>query len=379
LTKRSFDLRIPPLGAFFPPFFLLAVSLLLLSGCASKPISRKTQLAITSDIISTADRVMAHHAKIGVSSESVSSPAAASGAPPAAADIYISILPGDAGTQAALKQALFETARRHSLTIAENSTLAGVRYDFFYHGDRSHAVYVTSEPAPRAVSRSTAPRPGLSRLAIIIDDLGDDRAAAKAVLALEFPLTLSVLPHQPYSSEIAEEAARRGDQVLLHLPMESQDPRARPETVELRRGMSQKQVEMALSGMLATVPHAVGVNNHEGSRATADPVLMGALMPALRQRGLFFIDSRTTAATVAYDIAKHSGVRSASRKVFLDDTPSLNYIESQIELAGRDAIRDGSAVAIGHPRPATIAALAEAVPRLQPRAIQLVFASDLAR
>jgi uncharacterized protein len=368
LTKRRFDLRIPPLGALFPPFFLLAVSLLLLSGCASKPISRKTQLAITSDILSTADRVTAHHAKIGVSSESLSSPAAASGAPPAD-DIYISIPPGDAATQAALKQALFETARRRSLTIAENSTLAGVRYDFFYRGDRSHAVYVTSEPAHRAVSR----------LAIIIDDLGDDRAAAKAVLALEFPLTLSVLPHQPYSSEIAEEAARRGDQVLLHLPMESQDPRARPETVELRRGMSQKQVEMALSGMLATVPHAVGVNNHEGSRATADPVLMGALMPALRQRGLFFIDSRTTAATVAYDIAERSGVRSASRKVFLDDTPSLNYIESQIELAGRDAIRDGSAVAIGHPRPATIAALAEAVPRLQPRAIQLVFASDLAR
>jgi polysaccharide deacetylase 2 family uncharacterized protein YibQ len=105
---------------------------------------------------------------------------------------------------------------------------------------------------------------------------------------------------------------------------------------------------------------------------------MQALMPALRARGLFFIDSRTTAATVAYDAAERSGVRAASRKVFLDDTQTKEAILAQIELAERDALRDGSAIAIGHPHPATIAALAEAVPRLEARGIRLVFASDLA-
>jgi polysaccharide deacetylase 2 family uncharacterized protein YibQ len=142
--------------------------------------------------------------------------------------------------------------------------------------------------------------------------------------------------------------------------------------------MHPDQVESALAGMLETVPYAAGVNNHQGSLATADRELMQALMPALRARGLFFIDSRTTAATVAYDAAERSGVRAASRKVFLDDTQTKEAILAQIELAERDALRDGSAIAIGHPHPATIAALAEAVPRLEARGIRLVFASDLA-
>lgn len=100
-------------------------------------------------------------------------------------------------------------------------------------------------------------------------------------------------------------------------------------------------------------------------------------MPELRRRGLFFIDSRTTAATVAYDTAERLGVRAASRKVFLDDMPDREAILAQLELAADDALRDGEAIAIGHPHPATIAALAEGVPRLENRGIRLVFASAL--
>jgi len=102
---------------------------------------------------------------------------------------------------------------------------------------------------------------------------------------------------------------------------------------------------------------------------------MQALMPVLRERGLFFIDSRTTTATVAYDVAEGSGVRAASRKVFLDDSPTREAILTQLKLAERDAIRNGSAIAIGHPHPVTIAALTEEVPRLEARGIRLVFAS----
>lgn len=215
------------------------------------------------------------------------------------------------------------------------------------------------------------------RLAIIIDDLGNDPGEAKSVLALPFPVTASVLPHLAYSAQTADEAWRRGDQVMLHLPMQPVEDGAKAESIELRPGMSAAQVRSELAGMLGTVPHAIGVNNHEGSRATADPRLMGELMPALRARGLFFIDSRTTPNTVAYDAAERAGVRSASRKVFLDDTPAPDAVLAQLDLAARDAMHDGSAIAIGHPHPATIAALAEGVPRLERRGIRVVFASEL--
>jgi uncharacterized protein len=215
------------------------------------------------------------------------------------------------------------------------------------------------------------------RLAIIIDDMGNDPAEAKSVLALPFPLTASVLPHLQYSAQTAEEAWRRGDQVILHLPMQPIEDGAKDEPTELRPGMSASQVQSVLVGMLATVPHASGVNNHEGSRATADPQLMSELMPLLRARGLFFIDSRTTAATVAYDAAERAGVRAASRKVFLDDTPTREAVLAQLDLAERDAIHDGSAIAIGHPHPQTIEALADGVPTLERSGVHIVFASDL--
>lgn len=215
------------------------------------------------------------------------------------------------------------------------------------------------------------------RLAIVIDDLGNDPAEAKSILSLPFPLTVSVLPHHEYSTQTADEAWSRGDQVMLHLPMQPIDDGAKGEAIELRVDMPASQVRSALAGMLATVPHAVGVNNHEGSRATADPQLMAELMPALRARGLFFIDSRTTAATVAYEAAERAGVRAASRKVFLDDTPTRQAVLAQLELAARDAMRGGSAIAIGHPHPETIAALADGVPKLERRGIHLVFVSDL--
>ena len=209
--------------------------------------------------------------------------------------------------------------------------------------------------------------------------MGYDRSLAGAVIALPFPLTISVLPHLPISSEVAEEAHSRGDEVLLHLPMESEGETAKAEEIELRVGMSAGQVSSAVAGMLETVPHAAGVNNHQGSRATSNPALMQALMPLLRERRLFFIDSRTDAKTVAYDMAKRDGVRAASRKVFLDDVDTRKAVIGQLELAARDAARDGFTIAIGHPRPATIAALAAEVPRLQAHGIQLVFASDVVR
>jgi polysaccharide deacetylase 2 family uncharacterized protein YibQ len=122
----------------------------------------------------------------------------------------------------------------------------------------------------------------------------------------------------------------------------------------------------------------VGVNNHQGSEATSDPELMSELMPLLRDRKLFYIDSRTTAATVAFDTAQSFGVRSAFRNVpFLDDVAEARAVRKQLELALRGAHEKGEVIAIGHAHPATLQALRDVLPQAKVQGVQLVFASDL--
>ncbi|HEX8765873.1 MAG TPA: divergent polysaccharide deacetylase family protein, partial [Candidatus Acidoferrum sp.] len=123
---------------------------------------------------------------------------------------------------------------------------------------------------------------------------------------------------------------------------------------------------------------AVGVNNHQGSGATSDTALMRELMPVLRDRHLFYIDSRTTAATVAYETAQSSRVPSAFRNVpFLDDVTEVAAVRKQLELAFDGAREKGEAVAIGHPHPATLEALREVLPNAQAQGVRLAFASEL--
>ncbi len=149
-----------------------------------------------------------------------------------------------------------------------------------------------------------------------------------------------------------------------------------PEPQQLRVGMSSSQVSNDLGGMLSTVPYAAGVNNHQGSLATSDPALMAELMPLLRERHLFFIDSRTTAATVAFDTAEHDGVLCAFRNVpFLDDVQEAAAIRRQLELAIHGAKEKGEAIAIGHPHPETLQVLREILPQVQAQGVQLVHAS----
>ena len=219
--------------------------------------------------------------------------------------------------------------------------------------------------------------PSGPRLAIILDDVAADPAAVDAIFALHYPLTLSVLPNHPRSAQIAQEAHRRGYQVMLHLPMESLANEA-PESQELRLGMPSAEISSVLNAMLSTVPFAAGVNNHQGSLATSDFRLMGDLMPALHSHNLFFIDSRTIAATVAYDAAQSSGVPCAFRNVpFLDDVQEIGAIRRQLEIAAKDAREKGQAIAIGHPHPETLHALSEFLPEAQAQGIRLVHAPDL--
>ena len=236
--------------------------------------------------------------------------------------------------------------------------------------------------ANRSSEKNSAPQPSrpaasVPRLAIILDDLGGDAASVDAIFALHYPLTLSVLPNHPRSTEIAQEAHQRGYQVMLHLPMEAVANET-AETQELRPGMRDSEILRLLNSMLRSVPYAAGINNHQGSLATSDAQLMGKLMPLLYKHRLFFIDSRTTAATVAYDAAQAARVPCAFRNVpFLDDVQEIGAIRHQLDLAARDAREKGQAVAIGHPHPTTLRALADFLPRAESQGIHLVHASEL--
>jgi polysaccharide deacetylase 2 family uncharacterized protein YibQ len=211
----------------------------------------------------------------------------------------------------------------------------------------------------------------------VLDDLGSDLAAANEIFALDYRLTISVLPHHPHSTEIAEEAYGRGYQVMLHLPMQSVGNET-PEVEEIRTGMSSAKISAELDEMLQSVPHVVGVNNHQGSQATSDAALMKELMSLLRAHQLFFLDSRTTAATVAFDAAQQAGVRSAFRNVpFLDDVQDTTEIRKQLQLAIHGAKEKGQAIAIGHPHATTLRALSELLPQVEAQGVHLVFVSNL--
>jgi uncharacterized protein len=353
-------------------FCLALAGISILAGCAKKKPAGVSVHHVTDEIVASSRKI------VGPKAEIVIRPLAghtASGTPSQIADaVYMST--SSASQTRAVVDSLDRIARRNSLTVARTASDGIIVLDFSSRGVRTHSIHIVTPlafEAPASAARSGhAPR-----LAIIVDDMGYDQAAAHSVLGLPFRVTVSVIPHLPFSTEVAEEAFRRGDQVILHLPMQSIPSAAQQEKIELRVGMDAQEVQSTLAGMLETVPHAVGVNNHEGSLATANLPLMRELMPDLRERGLFFIDSRTTAATVAYDTAERAGVHAASRRVFLDDKITVGAIRAQLELAARIAQHSGSAIAIGHPHPATIEALSEAVPDLEKRGIRLVFASDL--
>ena len=279
---------------------------------------------------------------------------------------------------AKLIQALDRVATERGLThdpLAASETVT--RFEYRRRGVTTQSIHIITAMPLREAAFAARSTGEAARLAIILDDMGSDREAADSVFALRYPLTISILPNLTHSTEIAEEAASHGYEVLLHLPMESVGEES-AESAELRPGMAAGNIATLVDEMLSCVPNAVGVNNHQGSRATADPALMSELMPILQQRHLFFIDSRTTTATVAYDSARRAGVPTAYRSVpFLDDVAETGAVREQIERAIRNARRTGSAIAIGHPHPATLAVLREILPQLGAQGVRLVFVSGL--
>ncbi len=241
------------------------------------------------------------------------------------------------------------------------------------------ATGARSTAAPSSASPQASPAAsGTVTVAIIIDDCGQWPVTERGFLALPVPLTLSILPHVRYTAQIASDAAAAGKGVMLHLPME---PLGRDTAGpgEITTAMTSAQIISTTQDDIAQVPAARGVNNHEGSKASADSRVMSGVIMVAKEHGLFFIDSRTSAQSVGAQMARDAGVPEASRDVFLDNRADEAYTEQMLEQTVEMAKRNGSAIAIGHPRPTTLAALTALYPRMQSEGVRFVLASDLAR
>ncbi len=213
-------------------------------------------------------------------------------------------------------------------------------------------------------------------IAIIIDDLGDSRHRGERAIALPGSVTLAVLPHTPWATELAELAGLHRREVMLHLPMATiADAPLGPNP--LMPQLSKTEFLTRIGQALDRVPGARGINNHMGSALTQQPREMAWLMEEIKRRRLYFIDSRTTHKTVASSVARGQNVLTASRDVFLDNQRNPAAIEQQFRTLLRIARKRGTAVGIGHPYPETMTYLERVLPRLQKEDITLVPASSV--
>lgn len=227
-------------------------------------------------------------------------------------------------------------------------------------------------PTPVPASGETP----LARVAIVVDDLGRDPKAVNRLLAYGVPFSYAVLPFEKRSGEVAEMLVARDAELLLHLPMEPKG-HANPGPGALVAGMSDREIERATRAAVAAVPGAVGVNNHMGSAVTPERDAMRAMLSVLREDGLFFLDSRTTADSVGYDLARSEGIATARRDLFLDDTDERGAIVRELDSLMEIARSKGAAIGIAHPRAETFAAFDEVLPRLRLEGIEVVPVSFL--
>lgn len=238
-------------------------------------------------------------------------------------------------------------------------------------------VEVPPSIPPPAGGRERSERGGKVLVAIVIDDLGMDVKRSRRVMDLPAPVTLAFLPYAPHVREMAAAGKAKGHELIIHTPMAAMDAKANIGPGGLREGMGAAELQAAFAVMLKSFDGYVGINNHMGSRLTQQTAAMDALMPVLKERGMFFLDSKTTGTSVVAARARAAGVPYAERDVFLDHVDSAAFVAQALQATERRARKYGSAIAIGHPKDHTIAGLKAWIPTLKEKGIELVPVSRL--
>ncbi|WP_367614100.1 divergent polysaccharide deacetylase family protein [Pseudodesulfovibrio alkaliphilus] len=213
------------------------------------------------------------------------------------------------------------------------------------------------EIVPMALPRPKASGPCM---AIVIDDIGEDIRVLKGLLGLDFPVTLAVWPNASQTREAVRLIRSSGHDLIVHFPMEPMGyPAYDPGKDALFTTMSEEMIRQRMTENLDRIPDAIGVNNHMGSKFTAHAPGMQVALAELKRRGLFFLDSLTTPKSVARATAREIGVPFYERDIFLDNVRDVSAITLQLRKAENVALKKGSAIAIGHPYPETLAALSQ--------------------
>ncbi|MGB0495665.1 MAG: divergent polysaccharide deacetylase family protein [Kangiellaceae bacterium] len=214
------------------------------------------------------------------------------------------------------------------------------------------------------------------KIAIVIDDLGDNSIIAKKIIALPAKLTLGILPHTPHSKLIAKLANQKGHEIILHLPMEAY---SRPDLLgpeALYSDMEFDEFTKIIQKNIQSIPYISGFNNHMGSRLTEDEEKMEWLMEEIKSHSLYFLDSRTSERSIAGKIATKKGIKSINRDIFLDHSIKPNDMMLQLKNLKFIANKNGQAVLICHPYPETLAFLEKNISIINDNFI-LVSLSDL--
>jgi polysaccharide deacetylase 2 family uncharacterized protein YibQ len=233
------------------------------------------------------------------------------------------------------------------LTEAEESAVAGALADL-------------QQLPPQDARPLSPPADARAKMVIVIDDLGENMAHINFLLSLDYPVTFAFWPHGSHTREGAEAAHGAGGEILIHYPMEPLGyPRVFPGPHALLSSTPPGKITALVEAGIAAVPHAVGLNNHMGSRFTQNRDGIAAVILTLKKHKLFILDSLTHKNSIFADLGRRLGITTFSRDVFLDDVPRRDAILAELRQAERIALRTGRSIAIGHPLPETLAALKE--------------------
>ncbi|MFH1189470.1 MAG: divergent polysaccharide deacetylase family protein [Candidatus Omnitrophota bacterium] len=250
------------------------------------------------------------------------------------------------------------------------------KYDILVLKINREARRPAALPAARPAAEKAYKRP---RIAIVIDDFGYSKNNLDLLFSLKQPVTLSILPEQRYTREVAALAKARGFEVILHLPLEPDRDDVVEEVDTIRTGMSEKEILLRLKKEIALVPGVYGVSNHMGSKATTDKAVMTVIIGHLKSRGLYYFDSLTSGKSVCTEVAKSLGVKSAKRDMFLDNSSNTMAIEKELSDLKEMAFKRGEAIAICHDRKNTIEVLAKELPKIAGEGVEFVRLSDLVK